>query len=56
MGNQFVAGLADKSNLDMVQLYLVNEARIIFPAAKIAVVKAYSRMGVRLPLHNEHIC
>lgn len=44
MGSQFVAGLADDSKLDMIQLYLSNDPKITFPNAKAAVIKAYSRI------------
>ena len=49
MGSQFVAGLADESKLDMVQLYLSNDPKITFPNAKAAVIRAYSRIGRASP-------
>ena len=51
MGNQFVAGLADDSKLDMVQLYLQDQP-ITIPPVKTAVIKAYSRIG-RASLFNK---
>ncbi|KAF6238733.1 hypothetical protein HO173_003239 [Letharia columbiana] len=53
MGNQFVAGIADDSKLDMVQLYLASETKITFPLAKAAVIKAYSRIGRASPFDVE---
>ena len=49
MGSQFVAGIADDSKVDMVQLYLAHETIITFPVAKAAVVKAYRRIGRASP-------
>jgi hypothetical protein len=52
-GNQFVAGIADENKLDMVQLYLASESKITFPAAKAAVVRAYSRIGRPSPFDEK---
>ena len=53
MGSQFVAGIADDSKVDMVQLYLAHETIITFPVAKAAVVKAYSRIGRASPFDTD---
>jgi len=45
-GKLFVAGLADENKFHMVQLYLSANPKNIcsFPAAKAAVIKAYTRI------------
>lgn len=48
-GSQFIAGLAEDSKLDMVQLYLSTETKLTFQIAKAAVIKAYSRIGRASP-------
>ena len=55
MGSQFVAGLADEQKLGMVQLYLTTDTSttITFPAAKAAVIKAYSLIGRVNPFDKE---
>lgn len=43
--HRFIAGLDDKSKIDIVQLYLNGREPITFPEAKDAVVRSYRRIG-----------
>ena len=55
LGQLFVAGLSDDSKIDMVQLYLSTETQITFPAAKAAVIRAYSRIGRESPFDRSTV-
>lgn len=43
--HQFVTGLTDDRKIDLVQMYLGDTDKISFPEAKVAVIKAYRRIG-----------
>lgn len=51
MEDQFIAGIANESKLDMLKHCLASEKEITFPLAKVAVIKAYSRIGRASPFN-----